>query len=165
VDRLHSRFRLGDPLRRERILAPWTPSEADEALLDLNDRLEEIKSVAFGPGSSWVVLHGRNGFWVQGIAEEADSTLADLNDHNEEVKDVAFTPDGGWVVIYGSNGFIRSGLPQGVEDALTELHDDNKEIKQVAFAPDGSWVDPVRQQRLLAQRASVEEAARSCWWS
>lgn len=116
------------------------PNNLQDVFRWLVNHGEQVKGTAFTADAGWIVWHGLNSAWWDGIPTPVEEHIQEVVDAGEEIKQVAFAPNGGWVVLYGKNAATWISLPLEAENKLNELYQADADIRWIAFTPTSGWV-------------------------
>ena len=119
--------------------------EAVRNLVDFDRKGEKTRMIAFDPNGRWVILRGRNYFWLRyDLPAQLQARLWEYPSTDKLISDVSFAPNSAWLIVADKNE-VRSDslppmIPKTLQDRLDELSRTDAEIKHVAMGPGDGYV-------------------------
>ena len=119
--------------------------EAVKNLVDFDRKGEKTRMIAFDPNGRWVILRGRNYFWLRyDLPAQLQARLWEYPDTDKLIRDVSFAPNSAWLIVADKNE-VRSDslpplIPKTLQDRLAALARTDAEIKHVAMGPGDGYV-------------------------
>ncbi len=96
-----------------------------------------IKTIAFTPGGSMVLLYDKNSFTASGdlpLPPGFSERVRQLQRDGHTLNTTAFGPNDSWVVVYDDNSATWQNIPQKLTDCINAIHTINGSIQAIAIS-------------------------------